>query len=464
MLLLRAVASRGRVVTAAVALIAALGAAPAAAAPAQLRITSPAPGSETNNTTPVISGELGPLEVFNWCETTVRLYAGESTAGEPLQTLAQNAEGACSWATAPAAALAAGTYTAQATGTRWWLAGEPEELQHEELPSEPVTFLIDTTAPAPTISSPAPGATIQGSSLAVSGSAGTTPGDQPTVVVQVFAGAEATGPPLEAIEVHASEGAWAGTLAGLPPGPYVLRTQQTDVAGNVGDSAAVPITLTALPAAPPPSASFAWFPEVPRVGETVTLVSSSTNPSSPLTGFAWALSGTEPFHPGRETTTTTFTTPGPHVVRLQVTDAAGAAAIASRTITVRHQALTLMQPFPIVRIVGRETTNGVKLTLVTVSAPVSALVTIRIRGSGVRSTSQSRLAAAGKRPAPNGTALLSFPRFARTLKAGIVLEIRVTKAGEIGKLTRFIPRRNKLPTRIDSCLTTTGKPMSCPAS
>ncbi len=130
----------------------------------------------------------------------------------------------------------------------------------------------------------------------------------------------------------------------------------------------------------------------------------------------------------------------------------------------RHQALTLMQPFPIVRIAGKETRNGVKLTLVTVSAPVSALVTVRIRGTGVRSTSQSRLAAAGKRPAPNGTALLSFPRFARTLKAGIVLEIRVTKAGEIGKLTRFIPRRNKLPTRIDSCLTTTGKPMSCPAS
>jgi PKD repeat protein len=281
--------------------------------------------------------------------------------------------------------------------------------------------------------------------------------------VQVFAGTETVGAPVQAIEVQASNGVWAGTLAGLAPGPYVLRAQQTDAAGNLGASAAVPITLTAPPASPPPSASFTWFPEVPRVGETVTLVSSSTDVSSPLTAFAWALTGTEPFHAGLPTTTTTFATAGPHVVRLQVADAAGRTATAAKTINVRHQALSLMQPFPIVRIAGRETTNGVKLTLVTVSAPVSALVTVRIRGTGVRSSSQSRLAAAGKRPSPNGTALLSFPRFARSLKAGTVLEIRVTKAGEIGKLTRFVPRRGKLPTRTDLCLSSAGKPMSCPA-
>ena len=48
----------------------------------------------------------------------------------------------------------------------------------------------------------------------------------------------------------------------------------------------------------PPAASFTWFPEVPRVGETVTLVSSSTDPSSPLTSFAWGLDATEPFGVG----------------------------------------------------------------------------------------------------------------------------------------------------------------------
>ncbi len=470
MLLLRAIASRGRGAAAAVvlaaALVTAVGPAPAAAAPPQLQITSPAPGSETNNTTPVISGEIGPLEVFNWCETTVRLYAGESAEGEPLQTLAQTAEGACSWAAASAATLEQGIYTAQATGTRWWIAGEPEPetLEHEELTSPAVTFRVDTTAPAPAISSPSPGTTIQGSSLAVSGSSGTAPGDLPAVTVQVFAGSEASGTPVQAIEVQSSEGAWEGTLAGLSPGPYVLRAQQADAAGNVGTGTDVPITLVAPPLPPPPTASFSWFPEVPRVGEPVTLVASWAAAGSPVISFAWELSAGEPFRPGNPTATTTFSAPGTHVVRLQVTDALGRTGVASKTITVRHEALTLMQPFPIVRIAGRETRSGVKLTLVTVSAPVSALVTVRIRGTGIRSSSQSRLAAAGKRPAPGGTAMLSFPRFARSLKAGTVLEIRVTKSGQIGKLTRFIPRRNKLPTRIDACLTTTGKPMRCPSS
>jgi PKD repeat protein len=244
-----------------------------------------------------------------------------------------------------------------------------------------------------------------------------------------------------------------------------LQAQQTDTAGNVGASAPVPITVLPPPPPPPPSAAFTWFPEQPRVGETVTLVSSSTDTSSPITTFAWGLTATEPFHPGRATTTTTFSTPGAHAVRLQVGDAAGRSATATETILVHHAAAAaLMEPFPIVRFAGRETANGVKLTLVQVTAPVSARVTVRLRGTGVHSTSQSRVAAAGKQSATPGATVLSFPRFARSLAAGSVLEVRVTKAGQIGKLTRFIPRRGKLPRRTDSCLSTGEKPIVCPAS
>jgi hypothetical protein len=445
----------------------ALGAAPAGAEAApQLVITGPAAGSATNNTVPVFSGEIGPLEVFNWCETTVTLYAGTTTETTPAQTLDQTAEGECSWVTAPAAALEPGTYTAQASGRRWWLEGEEgeEALKKEELSSQPVTFTVDTAAPSPALAAPSPGAALVGSSLAVSGFAGTAQGDLPAVTVQVFAGGEAAGTPVEAIEAQSHEGVWSGTLAGLAPGGYTLLAQQTDTAGNVGTSAAVPITLLAPPPPPPPSASFTWFPELPRVGETVTLVSSSTDASSPITSFAWGLSATDPFHTGRSTTTTTFTTPGPHVVRLQVTDAAGRSSTARQTINVRHQAVTLMQPFPIVRIAGRETRKGVKLTLLTVAAPISARVTVRIKGVGVHSTSESRVATVGKRAGSGGTMLMSFPRFARSLAAGTTLEIRVTKAGQIGKLTRFIPRRGRLPLRKDLCLSSGGRPIPCPAS
>ena len=249
------------------------------------------------------------------------------------------------------------------------------------------------------------------------GSAGTASGDLPSVTVQVFAGGEAAGTPVEAIEAQPHEGAWSGTLAGLGPGAYVLEAQQTDAAGNVGAGAAVPITVLAPPPPPPPSASFTWFPELPRVGETVTLVSSSTDAASPLTSFGWSLSATEPFHSGRSTTTTTFSTPGAHVVRLQVADAAGRSATASQTIVVRHQAATLMQPFPIVRIAGRETRRGVKLTLVSVSAPVSARVTVKIRGTGVHATSQSRVAAVGKQSGARRRCSRSRASPARSLRA-----------------------------------------------
>jgi hypothetical protein len=457
---------------AAAAAAAALATAPAGASAATvpLRITSPAQGSWTNNATPSISGETGGLEGFNFCSMTVQVYAGSSTAGAPVGgPIPGSPPGECSWTAVPVTGLADGTYTVQASGTRsFFHEAEPgAELTEVPVPetSLPVTFTVDTVAPKPTIAAPGAGASVVGSSLALSGSAGVAPGDQPAVTVEVFAGSTAGGTPVQAIEAQSAAGSWSGTLAGLSPGAYTLQAQQTDDAGNVGTSAPVPITVLAPPPPPPPSASFSWFPEQPRVGETVTLVSSSTDASSPITAFAWGLTATEPFHPGRSTTTTTFATPGAHVVRLQVGDAAGRTATATQTILVHHAAAaTLMEPFPLVRLAGRETSNGVRLTLVQVTAPVSARVTVRLRGTGVRATSQSRVAAASRQSAGSGSAVISFPRFARSLAAGAVLEIRVTKAGQIGKLTRFIPRRGKLPRRTDSCLSTGEKPIVCPAS
>jgi PKD repeat protein len=213
----------------------------------------------------------------------------------------------------------------------------------------------------------------------------------------------------------------------------------------------------------PPSASFTWFPESPQVGEPVSLVSSSTDAESAITGFAWALGGGATFQQGRPTLTTSFSTPGPHLVLLRVTDAAGRSSQAAETISVRHHRATLMQPFPIVRIAGRETRAGVRLTLLTVTAPVTSRVTVSVRGGKGRSSSESRLATVRK-PTASTTVVMSFPRFARPLKAGSVLEVRVTKAGQIGKLTRFIPHRGKLPTRQDICLGVSGKPAACPSS
>ena len=53
----------------------------------------------------------------------------------------------------------------------------------------------------------------------------------------------------------------------------------------------------------------------------------------------------------------------------------------------------------------------------------------------------------------------------RSLVAGVVLEIMITKPGEIGKYTRLAVRRGKLPLRFDACLAgTQTKPIGCPSS
>jgi len=60
--------------------------------------------------------------------------------------------------------------------------------------------------------------------------------------------------------------------------------------------------------------------------------------------------------------------------------------------------------------------------------------------------------------------LLAFRRFERSLPAGVSLEIRVSKRGEIGKYTRFAIRRHGLPSRTDACLRSTSpKPIACPS-
>src|SRR2546430_457530 len=86
----------------------------------------------------------------------------------------------------------------------------------------------------------------------------------------------------------------------LAPGAYTAQAQQRDEAGNAGASQPVTFTVTRPPelSPSPPVASFRWFPAAPRVGETVSLVSTSTDIASSITQFAWALGSNAPFKAG----------------------------------------------------------------------------------------------------------------------------------------------------------------------
>lgn len=116
------------------------------------------------------------------------------------------------------------------------------------------------------------------------------------------------------------------------------------------------------------------------------------------------------------------------------------------------RALTVLSPFPIVRLRGAVTRTGARIELLAVRAPRGSRVSVRCRGRGCPARRASAAAGRG----------LKFERFQRHLRAGIVLEVRVTRLGRVGKYVRFTIRKGKSPLRRDMCLKSTGaRPVRC---
>ena len=417
-------------------------------------------GVPFSGATPTFSGSVGN-EAEDGTSVSLRIFAGTSTSGSPLESIEVRRKGS-TWSTGPIAPLPDGTYTVQAEQATSSLPGQPGV-------SETSTFTVDGSAPGVTLESPADGSATVASSQAFSGAAGAAAGDLPDVTVQLYSGATIEGQaPIASITVPRLGAAWSAAVAGLTPGQYTARAEQRDDVGNTGESGAVRFTVvvpaTALGGGTPPSAHFGWFPAAPRAGEAVSLVSTSTAGSSPLAGFAWALDTEAAFVPAGPAMVTKFTTVGAHVVRLRVTDAAGQSSVVGETIVVRHAAATLLQPFPIVRIAGSESFGGARISLLSVQTPVGSTVRVSCRGRGCPPKPQSILARAGARTVHSGV-VIGFRRFQRLLGAGAVMQIRVSSPGQIGKYTRFTVRRGRLPVRVDTCLSSDAvTPMPCPST
>jgi hypothetical protein len=446
----------------AAALAVAVGPVPAALGdpppPPHVSIESPTNEAVINTSTPLFTGstenpwskELGE-EVLDPISVVITDGSGTSTevAATTLETGA--------WS-ALAPPFPDGSYKAQAIQT----TPPPfNPIAH----SQAIAFTIDTVPPSVTIGTPPNGSSSTSAPPLLAGSAGTAEGDLPSITVRLFTGATlGSQPAFETLVTQASGGGWSAAPGGLAPGTYTAQAEQRDQAGNAGVSQAITFVVVGPPAPPPPAASFKWFPTSPRVGEPVSLVSTSTDSFSAIARFAWSLSSVGPFVAGKPVLATQFATPGSHVVRLQVTDAEGRSSVASESVPVRPLPLTLMQPFPIVRFAGAVTSYGAKLKLLAVQAPVGARVQVRCVGRGCKTKSENRIAAASKKSkAVSGAVTLSFVRFERALRAGVSLQIRVTMSGQIGKFTSFAVRRGKLPVRKDQCvLTTVSKPFPCP--
>jgi large repetitive protein len=414
--------------------------------------------------TPTFKGQAG-VATGDLPAVTVKIYGGEEASGTPLREAEATLTGA-TWSLGPVPTLPDGTYTAQA---------EQSDELHDRIVTDPSTFTVDTVAPAvsmATILSPS-----SNSTPVFNGAAADTASDTSTVTVKLYSGENLTGALVQSVQTTASGGAWtASPAAALGDGTYTAQAQQSDRAGNTGKSS--PVTFTVFTSPPPitttetattptpappdaaPVASFTWFPPTPNTGESIALVSNSTDASSPITAYAWSVGGT-PFQAGGSVLSTSFATAGNHTVRLRVTAADGLSSTVSETIPVVSARVSLMQPFPIVRIAGSDTSKGVRIKLLSVQAPAGAKISVKCRGRGCPSKLESRVASSSA----VGVTVIEFRHFERALRAGIVLEIRVSKAGQIGKYTRFHIRRNKLPQRLDTCLSVAGvNPTKCPSS
>jgi hypothetical protein len=463
------------VVVAATAAVA-LGHGSSALAAPTLTIESPAGGSVIGSRPPTFTGRTGYSETtepvvgrMNRVSVVIRDPASGLPVQPPVSRTSLFLEP--TWSAGPSASLPGGTYTAQAE-----MCEVEPELGVPEAPclappalSAKVSFTVDATPPTVTITSPADGSSTTSTSPVLAGSAETAADDLPTITLQLFSGSTiGSAAPLETLKIPSSGGSWSATLGGLGLGTYTARAEQEDEAGNVGSSAPVTFTVTTPPPPPPPTpplASFKWFPAAPQIGEHVSLISNSTDETSPITAYSWGMGSGGSFTPGTQVLSTSFTTPGDHVARLRVTAADGLSSVATETIHVSPTVLTLMAPFPIVRIAGNVTSSGVSLSLLTVQAPVGARVKVTCHGGGCPRAPESRLAAAHGKKARATTVMIAFRRFQRSLAAGAVLEIRIFKQGLIGKYTRFVIRRGRLPIRVDTCLGQTGiKPMPCPTS
>jgi hypothetical protein len=213
-----------------------------------------------------------------------------------------------------------------------------------------------------------------------------------------------------------------------------------------------------------PTASFVWSPQLPKIGDLVTLRSTSSAVGSRITNYAWDLSDNGPFGEFREggpIASVSYATPGPHVVRLRVRAANGLSGVTAETITMTPLPASagVIYPFPIVRISGTDFAFRVRIKRLTVKAPSGARISVTCRHARCP-------ARAAKRTVPSKGGHASWVRFRQLegfLAAGAVLEVRVSMPGKIGAYTRFHVRRRKLPARSDSCLDPAGvKPIACP--
>jgi plastocyanin len=271
------------------------------------------------------------------------------------------------------------------------------------------------------------------------------------------------------------------------PGDHTVGLQVTDALGNV-DSTTKTVTVGGAA-----DATFTFSPATPVTGEQVSFTANDANAHK----LKWDLDGDGKADDAKGPSVTwTYKNPGTVTVTLEAEASNGKKATSFQTLQVyapgtvptpppppppppppggggksggggstggsngggRTQAPQprLLTPFPVVRIRGRIFRSSAVVDILSVAAQRGATIRVLCRGRGCPRravTARGRSSRRAQRIRP----------FERLLRAGTILEIRVTKAGRIGKYTRFVIRGGAAPARRDLCVgPVSSRPAPCP--
>jgi len=271
------------------------------------------------------------------------------------------------------------------------------------------------------------------------------------------------------------------------PGSRVVRLRVTD--NNGGQSIT---TVTVNVGDRPPVASFTVAPETIVEGDTVTLTSTATDEDGTIAGQAWDLNNDGAYDDGTDATASFIpAAPGAYSVGLRVVDNQNVARAVTQTITVGARPaspsgeqtfdvstpttptpaetppvnpvapLRFLDPFPVIRLRGRTTGKGARLSSFTVRAPHGSSVSVRCSG---RSCPVKKWNKTVKTKRKRGSGTLHVRKLERFLPKGLQVEVRVSNKDMVGKYTRIKIRGLAVPIRADRCLLPgSSKPSACPS-
>jgi plastocyanin len=243
---------------------------------------------------------------------------------------------------------------------------------------------------------------------------------------------------------------------------------------------------------------FSYSPAAPTAGEPVTFTSTSSL-QRPIARESWDFDGDGRVDASARSVTHRFASPGTYTVTLQVRNDRGRVRSTSKPVTVSAPApaqppatpppappppeppppspttssaipippadpmppptvsatgAAPISPFPVVRITGSYTGRGVRLRLLTITAPAGVRITVRCRGRGCPKLRRGPLVVRASGTGPVGAAQYVRIRgfHGRLLRPGVRLQIFVAHQDRIGKYTSFRIRRGNPPLRTDTCL------------